>query len=90
MSKLRKDHGIKWKKVQICLRKIKKEIKQKNGKSPGTGSPSCLGPLSRYNALPTELRGTCHEGRANFKIICNKYSMYYKVQVGKDSEEDVF
>ena len=40
MSKLRKDHGIKWKKVQICLRKIKKEIKQKNGKSPGTGSPS--------------------------------------------------
>ena len=40
MSKLRKDHGIKWKKVQICLRKIKKEIKQKNGKFPGTGSPS--------------------------------------------------
>ena len=27
---------------------------------------------------------------ANFKIICNKHSMYCKVQVGKDSEEDVF
>ena len=34
MSKLRKDHGIKWKKVQICLRKIKKEIKQKKMASP--------------------------------------------------------
>ena len=68
----------------------KKKKKRENGKFPGTGSPSWLGPLSRYNALPTELRGTCHEGRANFKIICNKYSMYCKVQVGKASEEDVF
>ena len=69
---------------------IQKKKKRENGKFPGTGSPSWLGPLSQYNALPTELRGTCHEGRANFKIICNKYSMYCKVQVGKDSEEDVF
>ena len=68
--------------------KVKK--KRENSKFPVSGSPSWLGPLSRYNALPTELRGTCHEGRANFKIICNKYSMYCKVQVGKDSEEDVF
>ena len=42
------------------------------------------------HALLTELRGTCHEGWANFKIMCNKYIMYCKVQVGKDSEEDVF
>ena len=28
--------------------------------------------------------------KSNLKIICNKYSMYCKVQVGKDSEEDVF
>ena len=34
MSKLRKDHGIKWKKVQIFLRKIKKEIKQKKWQVP--------------------------------------------------------
>ena len=69
---------------------IQKKKKRENGKFPGTGSPSWLGPLSRYNALPTELRGTCHERKAKFKIICNKYSMYCKVQVGEDSEEDVF
>ena len=34
MSKLRKDHGIKWKKIQICLRKIKKEIKPKMASPP--------------------------------------------------------
>ena len=28
--------------------------------------------------------------KANLKIICNKYHMYCKVQMGKDSEEDVF
>ena len=67
------------------------EIKEKkNSKFPVSGSPSWLGPLSRYNALPTELWGTCHERRANFKIISNKYSVYCKVQVGEDSEEDVF
>ena len=68
------------------IEQISKKKIIKNGKFPGSGSPSWLGPLSRYNALPTELRGTCHERRANFKIICNKYSMYCKVQVGKDSE----
>ena len=72
-------------------RKIQREIKQnKNGKFPGTGSPSWLGPLSRYNALPTELRGTCHEWRANFKIICNKFSSYCKEQGNKDSLQKVF
>ena len=68
----------------------KRKKKKKNGKFPVSGSASRLGPLSRYSALPTELRGTCHEGWANFKIICNKYSMYRKVKLGKDSEEDVF
>ena len=28
--------------------------------------------------------------KANLKIICNKYRMYCKVQMGKDSKEDVF
>lgn len=42
--------------------------KKKYGKLPGTGSPSRLGPLSRYNALPTELLGTCHEWRANYNL----------------------
>ena len=83
------NHQKKTKKKIEKENEIKKK-KKKNGKFPVSGSPSWLGPLSRYNALPTELRGTCHEGRANFKIICNKYSMFYKVQVGKDSEEDVF
>ena len=60
-------HRIKWemeqssreKKTNHRKKKDKKEIEQKkkkNGKFPGTGSPSWLGPLSRYNALPTELR----------------------------------
>ena len=34
MSKLRKDHGIKWKKVQICLRNIKKRNQTKKMASP--------------------------------------------------------
>ena len=53
-----------------------KKKQKKNGKFPGTGSPSWLGPLSRYNALPTELRGTCHEWNVNFKTIWNKRSTY--------------
>ena len=60
---------IEWENQQIIGKKMKKEIKQqkkkekkkKKGKFPGSGSPSWLGPLSRYSALPTELRGTCHE-----------------------------
>ena len=45
-----------------CYRKFKKkdrkkkQNKNKNGKFSGSGSPSRLGPLSRYNALPTELQ----------------------------------
>ena len=69
---------------------IKKKENYKNGKSPGTGSPSWLGPLSRYNALPTELRGTCHERRANFKMIFNKLNSYCKEKRNKDSEEKGF
>ena len=34
MSKLRKDHGIKWKKVRICLRKIKKKSNKKMASPP--------------------------------------------------------
>ena len=77
---------------QIFQKKKQNKTKQKqkkNGKFPVSGSSSWLGPLSRYNALPTELRGTCHERRANFKIICNKWTMYCKKQVGEDSEEKV-
>ena len=77
---------------QIFQKKKKNKTKQKqkkNGKFPVSGSSSWLGPLSRYNALPTELRGTCHERKANFKIICNKWTMYCKKQVGEDSEEKV-
>ena len=70
--------------------KSEKIKNKKNGKFPGTGSPSWLGPLSRYNALPTELRGTCHEWRANFKVICNILSSYCKEQVHKESVEEVF
>ena len=77
------------KETKYRKKKFKREIKQnKNGKFPGTGSPSWLGPLSRYNALPTELRGTCHEWRANFKIICNNWSTYCKEQVLKNSVEN--
>ena len=74
---------------QIFQKKKQNKTKQKkkNGKFPVSGSSSWLGPLSRYNALPTELRGTCHERRANFKIICSKWTMYCKKQVGEDSEE---
>lgn len=61
--------------------------KKKYGKLPGTGSPSRLGSLSRYNALPTELLGTCHEWRANYNFICNKWTTYCKYQMRKDSEE---
>ena len=39
------------------------------------------GPLLRYNALPTVLRGTCLERRANFNnIICNKLTKQCKEQ----------
>ena len=69
-------------------KKWKKKVKKKkNGKFPGTGSPSWLGPLSRYNALPTELRGTCHEWRVNFKTIWNKRSTYCMNHVHKYSME---
>ena len=86
---------IEWENQQIIEKKMKKEIKQqkkekKNGKFPGTGSPSWLGLLLRYNALPTELRGTCHERRVNVKIICDKLSSYCKEQRNKDSEEKGF
>ena len=52
---------IEWENQQIIKKKWKKKSnskkkkKQKNGKFPVSGSPSWLGPLSRYNALPTEL-----------------------------------
>ena len=87
---------IEWENQQIIKKKMKKEIKQqkknkkKNGKFPGSGSPSGLGPLSRYNALPTELRGTYHERWENVKIICNKWNTYCKEQVNKDSDEKGF
>ena len=84
---------FKWRKKETVgkKRKIQREIKQnKNGKFPGTGSPSWLGPLSRYNALPTELRGTCHEWRENFKIIWNKWSTCCKKEVNKDFVGEVF
>ena len=62
-------HRIKWemeqssreKKTKHKKKDKKKKSNKKNGKFPVSGSPSWLGPLSRYNALPTELRGTCHE-----------------------------
>ena len=85
---------IKWENQQIIEEKAykmkKKKKRKKNDKFPGSGSPSRLGPLSRYNALPTELRGTCHDWRVNFKITSNKNNTYCKVQVGKDSMEKVF
>ena len=37
------------------IEQISKKKIIKNGKFPGSGFPSWLGPLSRYNALPTEL-----------------------------------
>ena len=70
------------------IEKKSKKIKKKNGKFPGTGSPSWLGPLSRYNALPTELRGTCREWRVNFKYKCNDWSTYCEEQVHKDCVEN--
>ena len=83
-----------WYKMGIAtkLRKIiKKEITKKkknktkqNGKSPGTGFLSWLGPHSRYNALPTELRGTCHAWKENLKIIGSEWSTNCKEQVHKD------
>ena len=75
--------------MKQIFQKKNKTKQKKNGKFPVSGSSSWLGPLSRNNALPTELRGTCHERRANFKIICNKWTMYCKKQVGEDSEEYV-
>ena len=71
--------SIKWEKDPIIHKnknKIKKKKKQTNkqtktGLYPGTGSPPWLGPLSRYNALPNELRG-------NFKLISNEWSTYCK------------
>ena len=35
----------------------------------------------------TELWGTCHKWKANFKIICNKWSIYFKEQVHQDSKK---
>ena len=87
-------HKIKWEMEQIIARKkkqiiekkkIKMKTNKKNGKFPVSGSASWLGPLSRYNALPTELRGTCHEWRANFNnVICHKWRTYKK-QAHKES-----
>ena len=34
------------------------------------------GNVPQYNALPTELRGTCHEWWAYFKVIHDKKSIY--------------
>ena len=68
-------------------KKKKKKKKNRNSKFPGTGFPSWLGPHLRYNALPTELWGTCHKWKANFKIICNKWSIYFKEQVHQDSKK---
>ena len=67
--------------------KLKKKILDINGKFPGTGSASRLGPLSRYNALSTELRGTRHQWRVNFKIMWNKRSTYCMDQVHIHSME---
>ena len=61
------------KKKKVKTRQKTTKTKTENGKFPGSGSPSRLGPHSRYNALPTELRGTCHERKANLKIKCKKY-----------------
>ena len=72
------------------IEQISKKKIIKNGKFPGSGSPSWLGPLSRYNALPTELRGTCYERRANFKMIFNKLNSYCKEKRNKDFEEKGF
>ena len=68
-------------------RKKKKKKKKRNSKFPGTGFPSWLGPHLRYNALPTELWGTCHKWKAYFKTICNKWSIYFKEQVHQDSKK---
>ena len=84
---MRNETNLQKKKKIKKVKENKKTTTKKNGKFPGSGSPPWLGPLSRYNAPPTELRGTCHERKANFKIICNKWTMYCKKQVGEDSEE---
>ena len=52
--------GIKWEKEQIFTQ----TDQLKNGNT------------LQYNALPTELRGTCHEWRAYFKVIHDKQSIY--------------
>ena len=54
------------------IKKIKKRrSKQTNKQKPASTEQDLhrLGPLSRYNALPNELRG-------NFKLISNKWSTY--------------
>ena len=81
---------IKYERKRIFEKKKEKKSNEKNGKFPRTGSPSWLGPLSRYNALPTELRGTCHEWRENFKMIWNKWSTCCKKEVNKDFVGEVF
>ena len=48
-------------KRKIFKKKQKNKQRNKNGKFPGSGSLSWLGPHSRSNALPTELRGTYHD-----------------------------
>ena len=68
---------VKWENQQMIGKKnIKKKKKVKQKKSP-----SWLGPLSRYYALPTELWGTCHAWKENLKIIYNKWSSYCKEQM---------
>ena len=62
---------LKNKKIKNKKKKKKQTNKQTKTGLYGTGSPSWLGPLSRYNALPNELRG-------NFKLISNKWSTYCK------------
>ena len=70
---------IEWENQQIIGKKMKKEIKQqkkKKKKKTASLSGQDLHPdWDRFrDALPTELRGTCHERWANVKMICNKWS----------------
>ena len=77
-------------KRKIFKKKQKNKQRNKNGEFPGSGSLSWLGPHSRSNALPTELRGTYHDLEVNIKIIYNKKNACCKEQVQQDSEEIVF
>ena len=69
--------GIKWEKEQIFTQ----TDQLKNGNT------------LQYNALPTELRGTCHEWWAYFKVIhdtTTRVYMWCKEQVSKESKEQAF